>query len=376
MLWHNMKSTWQGLKNLTSVFADPQAMHILQDIRANRAVVENHYHKLIELETRFRQLAEQVGRLEETAVPLNAVTALRQSTDHLTTTLATSQERIERATTRVREEVTRHLANLTQDNNLQFQDMAILLRRIREFATPAHLRLQTEHPVAVTSDDYRFPRGTLQDNTRHPRFVRSCEQIFRRPLRYLDLGCAGGGLVRDFLLRGHLAFGLEGSDDSLKWQRAEWRFVPEYLQTCDIAQPFQVLDDADGKPVQFDVIGCWEVLEHIPEAALPRLLDNVSRHLAPDGIFAASVATFEDFDPVTSARWHVTVHPKDWWCSLLCQRGFEIVEGLLTSMDFPRGSGNGLDDWNVTLRPELGFHLVARVRTGNSAAPDSPGAQL
>jgi hypothetical protein len=54
----------------------------------------------------------------------------------------------------------------------------------------------------------------------------------------MDLGCSGGGIILDALLRGHMAIGLEGSDVSLKQQRAEWRVIPNHLFTCDITKPF------------------------------------------------------------------------------------------------------------------------------------------
>ena len=61
----------------------------------------------------------------------------------------------------------------------------------------------TSSPVAAASNDHKVPLGTINDNTRCPRFVAACERVFRKPLRFMDLGCAGGGLVLDFLLRGH-----------------------------------------------------------------------------------------------------------------------------------------------------------------------------
>ncbi|MGQ0533304.1 MAG: hypothetical protein ACT4OF_11535 [Caulobacteraceae bacterium] len=50
--------------------------------------------------------------------------------------------------------------------------------------------------IADDSLDHIEPRGTAQDNTHWLPFVAKCEAHFgHRDLRYLDLGCAGGGLV-------------------------------------------------------------------------------------------------------------------------------------------------------------------------------------
>jgi len=224
-------------------------------------------------------------------------------------------------------------------------------------------RLRTEHPVALDSDDHRHPRGAATDNTRSPRFVRTCEVLLRSPLRALDLGCAGGGLVRDFLLRGHRAAGVEGSDFPLRSQRGEWRTIPDHLFTADVLEPFE-LSEADGKPAAFEVITAWEVLEHLPRARLPGFFGNVRRHLAPDGLFVASVALFRDDDPVTGAVWHVTLESKDWWSERLHEAGLEAVDSPFSPQDYVRGSGAGPDDWDGAARPDLGFHLVARRHGG------------
>src|SRR5690348_11622273 len=50
------------------------------------------------------------------------------------------------------------------------------------------LAIVTKHPIADDSHDHRFPRGTVNDNTRHPRFVRACEPVFGPYVQHLDLG--------------------------------------------------------------------------------------------------------------------------------------------------------------------------------------------
>lgn len=225
---------------------------------------------------------------------------------------------------------------------------------------PAAFRLQTDHPVALHSDDHRFPRGTANDNTRSPRFVAACERLFNRAITHLDLGCAGGGLVRDFLIRGHRSMGLEGSDLSLLEQRAEWRALGARLRTCDITQPFDILDEA-GMTVGFDVISAWEVLEHLPRESLPRFFDNVRRHLAPEGLFVASVALFEDRDPESGAVWHVTLEPREWWSQQMAEAGLQLMASPFVTRDYVRGSGSSFDDWDAADQPHMGFHIVARV---------------
>jgi hypothetical protein len=101
--------------------------------------------------------------------------------------------------------------------------------------------LKTNKPVAFDSPDHIVPRGTKYDNTRNMLFNKKLEALFgHRSLYVLDLGCAGGGFVKDCLEDGHFAVGLEGSDYSKKLERAEWRTIPANLFTCDITEDFSL----------------------------------------------------------------------------------------------------------------------------------------
>ena len=219
----------------------------------------------------------------------------------------------------------------------------------------------TESPVAVTSNDHVFPHGTADDDTRYPRFCAKAERVLGPRLSFLDIGCSGGGLVFDFLQRGHFAIGIEGSDYSLLNQRAHWSLIPRHLFTCDATKPYTIHVNGSNAPHAFDLVSAWEVLEHIPEDALPQFFANVRAHLRPGGLFVASVATFEDRDEKTGAVFHVTIKPRGWWEQKLADAGLMPTESPFVTADFPRGSGNPLaKDWDAQARPDLGFHVVAR----------------
>ena len=119
--------------------------------------------------------------------------------------------------------LTKEIRQLQSELLFQIDDVRSLLLETR--LQKHNVILETAHPVAYTSNDHRFPWGTKNDNTRSPRFCAAIERHFGRRVSALDLGCSGGGIVFDFLLRGHFAMGLEGSDFSLKTQRAEWRLI-------------------------------------------------------------------------------------------------------------------------------------------------------
>jgi 2-polyprenyl-3-methyl-5-hydroxy-6-metoxy-1,4-benzoquinol methylase len=237
----------------------------------------------------------------------------------------------------------------------------ITLRGEQMFERPK-VRIETDHRVAIFSDDHRFPKGTAANDTRYPRFCIRSEQILGPRLRFLDIGCSGGGLVFDFLQRGHFAIGLEGSDYSKLNQRAHWPIIPNHLFTCDATKTFKVVSEAGGQIETFDLITAWEVLEHIKEQDLAGFFANVRTHLRPGGLFVASVATFEDRDPETGATWHQTVKPRPWWEDTVRAFGLMPIDSKFTVADFPRGSGNPTAiDWDAAREPHLGFHLVAQM---------------
>jgi SAM-dependent methyltransferase len=215
-----------------------------------------------------------------------------------------------------------------------------------------------ERRIAEDSLDHLEPRGTAHDNTHWLPFVAKCESHFGfRDLRYLDLGCAGGGLVFDFAIRRHFAMGLEGSDYSLARKRAEWATIPDNLYTCDITYAFQVTERATGRPMLFDVIGIWDALEHLPEARLPTFFSNVRMHLSPTGLFCGTVSTREARESDSGGNHHATVRPRSWWEELFSRQGFRQSEGVFSFEEYPRGNGI-IFPADFQLRPEEGFHFV------------------
>lgn len=213
-----------------------------------------------------------------------------------------------------------------------------------------------EKLVAYDSPDHLIPHGTARDSSKNFRFNHKIYDLYRAKfnageLKVLDLGCSGGGFVRSILDSGNLGVGVEGSDYSQKHKRAEWANIPEFLFTADITKRFDVsiAAEAGSQPVKFDVITMWEVLEHIPEADLAMLSDNIKRHLAPGGLWIVSIANYDYF--VEGVNLHQTVKPKDWWVKMFTRLGLTHIEPMLPYFGghFVRGA--------VT-ETEQEFHLV------------------
>lgn len=211
-----------------------------------------------------------------------------------------------------------------------------------------NFKVLTSYPVAYESIDHTQPAGTANDNSRNHRFNDKVYTFFQKtPLRFLDLGCAGGGFVKDCIDDGHEAVGLEGSDYSLIRQRAEWSTIPQNLFTCDILKPFSILEDGDR--AIFDCITSWEVLEHLTEEGLPTLCDNVLLHLSPSGLWINSISTQIGIH-------HTLVRDRNWWKDLFLSKGFTYRDDLVFYFgdDWIRGpQQNAPESFHVVLqRPQ------------------------
>ena len=231
-----------------------------------------------------------------------------------------------------------------------------------KFGTQPLFNLQTDYPLAYESVDHLKPRGAIRDNSSNQRFNEALKRLFPSGYRIklLDLGCAGGGLVRSLLQDEQLAVGLEGSDNPKKYGLGEWLNCPLHLFTCDITKPFR-LTDSSGQDFIFDVVTAWEVLEHIPKENLEGLISNISGHLSSGGYFIGSVDLTPDVNPLTGAVYHVTLEPKEWWLEIFEKHGFvELRSHPFAVEDYVRGNATGIKDWDP--RAGDGFHLVLQKR--------------
>ena len=155
------------------------------------------------------------------------------------------------------------------------------------------IKLKTKYPIAYDSPDHIFPWGTMRDNSTNEGFINETLEFWKQrgkdKINFLDLGCSGGQLVIDYLNKGHLGVGLEGSDYSVKHKRANW---PEYhnknLFTCDVTKEYKLFEN--DKQIKFDVITAWEVIEHIkPEDSKP-FFKYINDNLEQGGFFCGSIS--------------------------------------------------------------------------------------
>jgi len=191
--------------------------------------------------------------------------------------------------------------------------------------------VKTDYPLALYSNDYKFPDGAMHDNNRNPLFVPMVTafldyQDVKPPYSVLDIGCAGGGEVASFLDVGIEAVGLEGCDYNKLHQHFEWPKYPNNLFNCDITKPFQILQN--GEPVQFDFITAWEVLEHIPAEFMAQTIRNLRAH-CKGFIFTTINKDGAPNDPNDRHMVYKTgPKPFNWW------KAFFIAEGFIQHNDW------------------------------------------
>ena len=159
------------------------------------------------------------------------------------------------------------------------------------------MKTETNFVFAEESPDFLEPIGTIYDDTTNQKYIESIEDYFfekeggvRRRLTTVELGCAGGRIVKDMVERGHDSYGLEGTPFPLFSARPAWL---EYYNTrifnCDLSKPFKLLED-DGSIKTFDVISHWEFLEHLHPSCLDYFHARLWTHLKPEGSIFCGVS--------------------------------------------------------------------------------------
>ena len=193
-------------------------------------------------------------------------------------------------------------------------------------------RVETEFPIAFDSPDHLMPWGTKRDNHSSTSFIQESIAHFKmdRSVKFMDLGCSGGGLVKEWLTYTNFAIGLEGSDYSLKHKRASWpELYKRNLFTCDISRPYKV--SYNSQVYKCDLISAWEVVEHIETTRLDVFFNNIWEHLEDGGLFLASGHT--ESDAPEGVELHLSAFPKEKWIDeLIPTDKFYVIEYPLESV--------------------------------------------
>lgn len=197
--------------------------------------------------------------------------------------------------------------------------------------------IETKHLLAVTSPDHTNPHGTAE-NTRHSYSFAVWAAYTAR--KFLDIGCAHGGLVEDMLALGCQAIGLEGSDYNRKHKRESWaRLDGKGLHTVDVEKPFSIkLNNAQWKA---DLITCWQVIEHLTHEGVAIALANMRQHMHDKTILLISTANNSDLK--NGVELHQTQWSKLQWLRAFHKAGLCSTENPFPRWTMYRNSPDGLD---------------------------------
>lgn len=201
--------------------------------------------------------------------------------------------------------------------------------------TKYNIKVKTEYPGAFDSLDHLYPVGSINDNFTSHGLLGDVSDYFgvNNTIAMLDLGCAGGQFVRDFVEQGDIAVGLEGSNTALGGSgKGNWKkYHNKNLFLCDIGKPFEILNN--GELLQFDFVHSEEVFEHIPEENIDCLLQNIKKHMKDNSVclFGISIVTsIHTLKDGSTVDLHVTNKPADWWIGKFNNNGFELCKDGIT----------------------------------------------
>lgn len=126
------------------------------------------------------------------------------------------------------------------------------------------------------------------------------------PLSVIDLGCAFGYLPRHLRRRGVEAFGTDISSYAIA-------NAPEEIKPFVFQFDLSIGDIRDRVKSQFDLVVCFETLEHIPEGnQLELFVTNIYNLIKPGGFALLSICVEENPEHDDDDT-HVTIKPRSWW---------------------------------------------------------------
>jgi 2-polyprenyl-3-methyl-5-hydroxy-6-metoxy-1,4-benzoquinol methylase len=132
----------------------------------------------------------------------------------------------------------------------------------------------------------------------------------------LDAGCGSGILVRRFLEKGYVARGIELSEWVVQSQ------CPDLLR--DGIVQVGSLVDLPYRDNSFDLVFSSDVLEHIPEELIPRVVSELVR------VSRGAVFMSISLRPSSmNNKYHVTLKPRSWWEEQFLRCGVTVATDLL-----------------------------------------------
>lgn len=139
-------------------------------------------------------------------------------------------------------------------------------------------------------------------------------------VKVMDVGCAHGFLVRHLRSRGIESWGVDYSRYALENAPDD---VKDHVSWCDITQPSPQIPRHARRG--YNVVTCFETLEHIPEGSVDTAIDNLSDCMNPNGLLIATICVEGHPNPYHDPT-HVTIKTPAWWEQKFADHNLERVD--------------------------------------------------
>ena len=122
----------------------------------------------------------------------------------------------------------------------------------------------------------------IRENPRHAKIKKDLDGIIKREMNVLDLGC-GTGITTKYIARlGAKVIGIDISPKLIQ-------FAKENSDHQNIEYRIEDITDFTLDKKYFDVICLIDIMEHIPRAGIPRLIENIERYSHNDTIIYLNI---------------------------------------------------------------------------------------
>ncbi|GFM63866.1 methyltransferase [Pseudomonas cichorii] len=186
------------------------------------------------------------------------------------------------------------------------------------------------HITAVTVGHYNQVAEDFRESTRDHDVSQNIAALLRHiqgptPWQILDFGCGPGRDLKTLSAMGHVAVGLDGSEQFARMARED--------SGCEVLH--QNFLELDLPVARFDGIFANAVLFHIPKQELPRVLRQLHATLKPDGVLFSSNPRGQNQEGWKGERYG-SYHDLEAWRELLTEAGFVELEHYYRPAGLPR----------------------------------------
>ncbi|MGE5090014.1 MAG: class I SAM-dependent methyltransferase [Candidatus Levyibacteriota bacterium] len=198
--------------------------------------------------------------------------------------------------------------------------------------------------VAGTLADYETRAQLFWEGTRDHDVSQNLDALLGAiegtpPFTVLDFGCGPGRDLRALRARGHDPIGLDGTPRFVAMARE--------FSGCEVwQQDFLSLALPEAR---FDGIFANATLQHVPSAALPRVLGELRAALKPRGVLFASIPHGHGEEGWNRGRYSVYHEPAAWYRHLEAA-GLALVDHYYRPAGLPRAS----QPWLATVSRNAG----------------------